>query len=497
MEIAVPRIMISSMRGSSAKTLVSLGIIAALKKRGQQIAPFKKGPDFIDSEWLGAAAQADCHNLDVYLLGENKVVESFAQHAAGQDLALVEGNRGIFDGFDSLGSYSSAELAKRLAIPIILIVDCTKMTNTVSALIMGCQAFDPHMNLAGIILNRVTGSRHENILKESIERHCHVPVIGCLPNLTISPIIERHLGLSPVEECLDTATTLQYIGDIAEKYLDLDRILAIAQTAKPLDAPVLPKPAWSYAQRDRDVVVGIIRDAAFHFYYPENIGIFEQLGARLVFIDSMHDTCLPPVDLLYIGGGFPEVYIEPIASNVSFLKSLKQAAEAGLPIYAECGGAILLGRNFIAENGQSYDLAGVFPITFGIGKKPQGHGYSTVRVARENPFFEKDAVMRGHEFHYSKVIEWPKARPNLIYQVKRGYGCDGQWDGLSYKNVLASYIHIHAESLPAWSHGLMQRALLSQHRRKETSDDAASNISAPKKIAPGGSMVRRDHCDLS
>jgi len=476
----LPRIIVAALRGGSGKTILSLGIIAALQQKGFRVAPFKKGPDYIDAGWLALAAGRPCYNLDSYLLSPDCILNSFRAHYQPGDIAVIEGNRGLFDGIDLEGSTSTAELAKLLRAPVFLCVDCTKTTRTMAAVISGCREFDPAVPLEGIILNRVAGPRHESILRNSIEHFCGLPVLGAVPRLGRQIFPERHMGLVPTPEHDWAVDSITEIGRTAANYLNLDQIVDIAGTAPPMPAldqddgdsgtclNVLenPRAEEGASQRQRPPRIGILRDSAFQFYYLENLEALSAAGAELVEASPLRHRRLPDLDALYIGGGFPETHAAELAANREFADHLKQAAEEGLPVYAECGGLMYLGQELVLEE-TAYPMAGVLPVVFGFYKRPQGHGYVKAAVEKENPYYPVGSEIRGHEFHYSRVIRWTGDRSELVFRMQRGVGITEDRDGIVYKNVLATYIHIHALGMPAWATALVKNATL--HRSRKTS----------------------------
>ena len=448
-KISCPRILISALRGSSAKTIISLGIIVALKKRGIKIFPYKKGPDYIDAAWLTKASGEMCRHLDLYLMGETGVRNVFFRRVNSKAVSVVEGNRGLFDGVDIHGTYSTAKVARLLKIPVILVVDCTKTTNTIAPLVLGCQTFDPKVPLSGVILNYVAGKRHGDVISKSIKHHTGLPVLGILPELDIQ-MPERHLGLTTVTETKDFEKKLELLGDLAEKHLNLNKILKIAKKTPQIKMSVKGKKAKVRTKHLQKVSVGIIRDKAFQFYYPENLESLEQEGANLIEFDSMRDKEIKPVDLLYIGGGFPEVFAEKISKNKSFRDSIKYFAEKGMPIYGECGAVIYLGKSVIF-NGKKNEMCGVFPLDFEFTKKPSGHGYTEIEIDKKNPFFPKGLTLKGHEFHYSLPTNWNAETFNTAFSVEKGFGFDGRRDGLFKKNIFVTYTHLHVAGTENWA----------------------------------------------
>ncbi len=488
-----PRIIIAALRGGSGKTLLSIGITAALSESGKSIAPFKKGPDYIDAGWLALAAGRPCYNLDSFLLSANQNLQSFLSHAIDCDIAVIEGNRGLYDGIDLEGSTSTAELAKLLKCPVVLCVDCTKITRTMAAVVAGCIGFDPQVALKGVILNRVANRRHEQKLRNSIEHYCRLPVLGAIPRLTAQLFPERHLGLVPTPEHDWAKDAIDAVVEIAQEHIDLNAIVKIARDAPTLKAEGGRRKAETEnqllhrassiehrASAHEDIVkgdrqtatrdpksmprIGVIKDSAFQFYYPENIDALADEGAEVVFISPLKDKRLPELDGLYIGGGFPETHAQQLADNTGFSNRLKSLVEDGFPIYAECGGLMYLGESLVLE-GQSYPMTGILPLTFGFFKRPQGHGYTIFRVERKNPYFEVGSEIRGHEFHYSRVSNWTGDEKNLVFFMKRGVGIAGDRDGIVYKNVLATYTHLHAVGTPQWARALVHQATLYKRRK--------------------------------
>lgn len=459
-----PRIVIAALRGGSGKTILSIGIIAAWKKLGKQVSSFKKGPDYIDAGWLALAAGRPCHNLDTFLIEKEHVLHSFIIHSLKCDISVIEGNRGLYDGIDLEGSTSTAELVKLLKAPVILCIDATKTTRTMAAAVLGCIKFDPDVEIKGVILNRVAGPRHEKILRKSIEYYCDIPVLGAVPKLDWQNFPERHMGLIPTPEHSWAQDSINDVSQIADRYLDLDALAKVAHNAAaiPLSSNLresIRHPRFtSTGIRHPEARIGIIKDSAFQFYYPENIEALEAAGAETIFISPLSSDTIPPIDALYIGGGFPETHARQLAQNIKFREQLKSLAEEGLPIYAECGGLMYLGEELVLDK-NSYPMAGVLPIVFGFSKKPEGHGYTIVTVEKQNPYFKVGAQLKGHEFHYSRVLDWRGDDKDLVFAMKRGTGFINKRDGVRYKNVLATYTHMHALGAPSWAEALVRNAM--------------------------------------
>ncbi len=453
-----PGIIVAALRGGSGKTIFSVGIIAALRSLGRAISPFKKGPDYIDAGWLALAAGRPCYNLDTFLIDRDTILGSYHAHTCNTDFAVIEGNRGIYDCIDTDGKTSTAELAKLLGLPVILCIDATKTTRTMAAVVGGIVAFDPDVRIGGVVLNRVAGKRHQSILTRSIEAYTGIPILGAVPKLKEQGFPERHMGLVPTPEHSWAQPAIDAIRLVAQKHLDLERIQRLAATATPAETGVVVKKDTPEIRLNSDrPTIGILRDAAFQFYYPENLEALEAAGARLVYASPLTDRHLPPVDALYIGGGFPETNARELEANTTFRNELKALADKGLPIYAECGGLMYLGERLHLEDGD-FEMAGVLPAVFGFSRRPQGHGYTIVQVEKENPYFPTGTKLLGHEFHYSSVKEWKGNPENLAFSMQRGSGFIDGKDGVCINNVLATYTHIHALGTPAWAKALVQKA---------------------------------------
>ncbi len=447
--------MIGGLRGSSGKTAVTLGIIGALKKMGIEVGAFKKGPDYIDAAWHAVATQSPCYCLDVFMMGEGSVVRQFARKAPPEGVAVIEGNRGLFDGFDKEGSYSTAALSKLLDAPLILVVDAAKMTRTAAALVTGCMQFDPSLRIKGVILNRVAGTRHREMAVNAVESSTGVPVLGCVPRLSRQYAPERHLGLVTPEETPDARLLVEEVSEEISGHLDGERIKDIALSAGRFEPDVAQEEKGFKASAP--IRIGVVRDSAFPFYYFENLEALTNAGAQLVWINSIDDPELPDIHALYLGGGFPETHAAVLSARVGFKESLKKAVDSGLPVYAECGGSIFLGRR-LYYRGECFEMAGILPVDYEFCKRPQAHGYTFWRVDFENPFYRVGELIRGHEFHYTRVREWNGNRPHTAVKVERGVGFGDARDGIRVGNVVAFYGHVHALGCPEWAEGMVRAA---------------------------------------
>ena len=479
-------LLISSPQGHSGKTTVSLGLCNILRRRGLSVQPFKKGPDYIDPSWLTVAAGRSCRNLDLFLIPPDKLIQAFHVASEGADLAIVEGAMGLYDGLDSHGT--TAEIARLLGIPILLVVNCTRMTGSIAAMVTGYQQFQRDIRIAGVILNYVSGARHEKKLRDAVEQYCGIPVVGSLPKDPDLHISERHLGLIPSLESGDALSLIEKIGSTLEPYFDLEGILTIAQTSNPPRRPQESgQSIFPLSQGERDpssfprppgergrvrgscngtpaVKIGVLRDRAFNFYYPENLEALIREGAELLYIDSFRDR-LSEVDGLYIGGGFPEFFLEKLEANEELRKAIAAAVERELPVYAECAGLMYLCRSISWED-KTYEMVGIIPSRVRLSKKPEGHGYVVAEVTARNPLFPVGMTVRGHEFHHSSLLD--SEALSLAYRMKRGRGIEEKKDGIVYKNLFASYVHLHALGTPEWAKNLVSLAWREKEKRFST-----------------------------
>ena len=450
--------MIAGLAGNTGKSFVALGVIRAFCARRRRVAPFKKGPDFIDAAWLGEAAGAAGRNLDTFIMPTEAILGSLRRAAAGADVAVIEGNRGVFDGVDAAGTHSSAQLARITAAPVVLVVDATKATRTIAALVLGCLAMDPSLPLAGVILNRVGTARQESVIREALGAVTEIPVLGAIPRIPIQRLPSRQLGLVTPGEHHDIAGTLEELGNAVERYVDVDALLDIAGTAGALPPQTVEdrEPRMTEAVSGRPVRIGVLRDAALSFYYPENLEALEDAGAELMFVSPTADAGLPSIDALYVGGGFPEEHLPALSSNTDLRRDLKKHIADGLPVWAECGGLMYLARR-VRYRGETYPMVGALPIDVEQMQRPQGHGYVTAQVDAANPFLEEHTRLGGHEFHYSRIENDRPALPTVI-ALERGVGVGGGRDGLHVGEVVASYTHLHALGAPAWAPGMVRAA---------------------------------------
>ncbi len=461
------RLFVSAAHKSSGKTTLCIGLTAALRARGEAVQPFKKGPDYIDPLWLGLAAGRPCYNLDPYLSGAEEIRAEVARRMRGASLGLVEGNKGLYDGLALDGSNSNAALAAMLGTPVVLVIDARGMTRGIAPLILGFQAFDPNIRIAGVILNQLGGARHEAKLRAVIDHYTGVPVLGAVQYDERLTIVERHLGLVPSNEAESARLRVEEIAALIASQVDLDLLLGVARAAAPF--PAAPAQADSAEARagGAPLRVGIARDAAFGFYYPGDLEALRAAGAELVPFDALRDKRLPPVDALFIGGGFPETHMDALAANSALRAEVRAAIESGLPAYAECGGLMYLARS-IEWNGRRAEMAGVLPADIVMHARPVGRGYVHLRETGRGLWPAREpgetALIRAHEFHYSSV-ERLASGVRFAYEVERGHGIDGRHDGIVHKNLLASYAHLRDVAGNRWARRFVEFARRCAARR--------------------------------
>lgn len=452
----IARIIISALRGGAGKTLLSLGLARAFARSGLHIAPCKKGPDYIDTAWLARAAGRPATNLDPFFLSPEALRSLLALRARHADIALIEGNRGLFDGRDLYGSCSTATLAAALDAPVLLSLDCTKMTRTAAAIVHGLASFDPAVRIGGVVLNQIATQRQATLIRNSIEHYTDIPVLGCLPRLPHNPLPERHMGLVAHDDPAQTLAILDQLADVITAHTDIDRILAVARSAALLPTS---SPFWPATQHCCPAIaprIGYVNDAALWFYYGENLEALQRAGAELIELSLLSAKPWPTLDGLYLGGGFPEEVARELSQSPQ-LAYIRALSLAHLPMYAECGGFMVL-ADAIVRDGQHYPMAGVFPVSAHFHPKPQGLGYVEARVTAENPFHPIGSLVRGHEFHYSRAEHSPHADLHTCFQLNSGTGMGHGKDGLLVRQTFASYTHIYAPAAPHWAENFVMAA---------------------------------------
>ncbi len=455
----IPRLVIAGTHSGVGKTSVTLGVLRALRKRGVAVQPFKVGPDFIDPTLHAVAASRASRNLDSWLLPRSTVVELFARAAETADVAVVEGVMGLYDGYRGGGDEgSTAEVAKLLAAPVILVIDVSGAARSAGAMVMGFAGFDPQVRLAGVIATRVGGERHLHGLRDALAA-TGVPLLGGLPWDDRLHLPERHLGLIPAGEHHYEAT-VEALAEAIEQHIDLQELLRLARQVPPV---VVPGPlCFPPIRAPSQVAIGVAQDEAFCFYYQDALELLEWRGAQLVPFSPIHDHDLPAVDGLYLGGGFPEVHAQALSANTSMRGRLREAASSGVPIYAECGGMMYLTERLVDGRGQTHEMVGVLPATVQM-QRTLTLGYVTLEALEDTMLLHRGEAIRGHEFHYSDLTLAGPVR--LALASIDGRGIEDGRDGFTTPTLLGSYAHVHFASHPV----MADRFIESCRRYKERS----------------------------
>ena len=442
--------MIAAVGSGSGKTTVAVGLMAALRARGLRVAPFKCGPDYLDPSYHARAALRPSHNLDGWMMGREAVLATFAGAAEDADIAIIEGMMGLFDGATPESDEgSSAEIAKWLETPVLLVVDSSGMARTIGAIASGFARFDPALRLAGLICNRIGGRGHFEILRSASPG---VPVLGAFPRYDEAAFPERHLGLFSADEQNVPSARIDAWGALAAEWLDLDAILAVARGAPGIPASA---PAAASAAGNNLCRIGIADDEAFHFYYRYNLALLEAHGAKLVRFSPTHDRVLPEVDGLYFGGGYPEVAAPALSANHAMIAAVQRFAASERPIYAECGGLMYLLERIRVPGGETFTMAGLLPGEAVMHDRLQTLGYVEVATRGESILGPAGLLFRGHQFRYSTLEPPPPTNLERVYQVTPRWGGAGFAEGYKTGNVLASYVHAHWASNPAIARNLV------------------------------------------
>jgi len=442
-------IVIAGTASGCGKTAVSLALMAALRRRGLVVQPFKIGPDFIDPGHHTAAAGRQSHNLDGWMCDCATVQDTFARHAWDADMAVVEGVMGLYDGFSPVTEQgSTAEVAKWLKLPVLLVADARSLARSAAALVKGYAEFDPFLTLAGVAFNRVGSDNHARILAEAMSLVPGVSLAGTLRRRDDLAVPSRHLGLVTSRDAPLAPVTLERLADWIEQGLDLGRLLDSLPhlTLQPPDDLVLPEPRAN---------IGVAWDQAFCFYYDENLRLLRQAGARLVFFSPLEDQTLPPgLHGLYLGGGYPEVHVRGLAQNRAMRRHVREFCRSGRPVLAECGGFMYLMDALVDKHGQSFPMVGVFPFAATMNERFAALGYREVVLARDSSLGPAGTRARGHEFHYSSIPDEAHAQAGLYRAADRN-GPLARPEGFTQGNVVASYIHLHFGSNPDLAHSFV------------------------------------------
>jgi cobyrinic acid a,c-diamide synthase len=437
----IPRIVIGATGSGAGKTTITIAILGALRARGLTVAPFKCGPDYLDPTYHARAAGIPSHNLDGWMMGRDAVLATFNRVARDADIAVIEGVMGLFDGATPVSiEGSTAEISEWLGAPVLLTVDASGMARTVAAIAHGFRDFEPRLNLAGLICNRIGSRGHLDLLNAA---STVVPILGGFPDDPAIAFPERHLGLLSAIENAIPQERFEAWAQRASEWLDLDTILAVARSAAPL-----PDSVTSLTPAGLRCHIGIAYDEAFHFYYDDNLRRLEACGAELVKFSPVHDSSLPAVDGLYFGGGYPEVAAARLSSNRSMIEAVQSFAGHGGPIYAECGGLMYLARSIRALDGTSWPMADLLPSEAVMNDRLQALGYAEVTTTAPSILGPAGLKFRGHQYRYSTLAPTPDG-VERIYRVSPRWGGDLSAEGYRIGNVVASYIHAHWASNPS------------------------------------------------
>ncbi len=437
----VNSLLISSTKKSSGKTIVSIGLSGLLNDIGYNVRTFKKGPDFIDPSWLSLASNRDCYNLDFNTMSSSEITKLFLDKSENMDISIIEGTKGLYDGISTDGSDSNAQLASLLNSDVLIVIDCEGMTRGIAPLLEGYKSFGKELKLNKVILNNVSTSRHESKLIASVSRYTDFNILGVVPKIN-NFISERHLGLIPTFQHPQKKRVLSSLISIIKNNTDYKKLLpAKSKKSHKINKSILKN-------KTNSLLIGVASDEAFGFYYPDDLEKIERHGCRIKKIDLIRDAELPLVDGLFIGGGFPEVQAHKLEKNTSMKRSIRNAINKGLPVYAECGGLMYLAKSIKFKNTRS-KMCNIFDIDVEMNDKPIGRGY-TVLEANNHPWAVNKKNIHAHEFHYSSVINNSK-KYKYAYNIKRGYGINGKKDGLIYKNTIASFSHLRSTNKFNWA----------------------------------------------
>ncbi len=456
------RLLVAGTSSGVGKTTVTLALIALFRRRGLQVQPFKGGPDFLDTTHHTRIAGRPARNLDTWMLAPDVNRDIFRHASIGADAAIVEGMMGLFDGKEALmETGSSAEIAKLLQLPVLLVVDAAKSARSLAATVLGFELFDPALPLAGVILNRVGSERHAALLTSAIKASCRTPVLGWLAREPRIAIPERHLGLHVADPAADIGSEvdaqIDLLASIAEQHFDTAALLKLGhdlETPRPVPSPNTPAPLRP------TVRIGVARDRAFSFYYEDNLDLLRAAGAEIVPFSPIHDASLPHgLDALYLGGGYPELHVRELSQNHSMLAELRTFA-SNRPIYAECGGMLYLGESLTTLDGTAWPMARALPLRFEMTSRLVDFGYVSVTLTQNTLLGEAGASFRGHSFHYSR-LSGPPALPTS-YDVQFSLSGKHTQEGFLHRGVLATYVHLHFRTQPAVAKSFVAAALRSR-----------------------------------
>ncbi len=449
-------IIIAGTNSGVGKTTITIGLTALLKNKGLKVQPFKIGPDFIDTGYHTMIAGRPSRNLDGWMTSEDYVKESFYKNSSDADFAMIEGVMGLFDGLDGKGlEGSTAQIAKILNIPVILIVDAKAMAGSAGAVVYGFENYDKDVRIAGVIFNNVGSENHYRILKEAVEHRCKATVLGYLQKDSNIAIPSRHLGLVTAEDNLLSEKIIDKLSDIMETSINFDKILDISSINSNLSIFNI----YIKKKEEKSITLAVAYDKAFNFYYQDNLDILTEYGAELKFFSPLSDKSLPDdIDGIYIGGGYPEIYAKELEANASLRGQIKKLAEDGMFVYAECGGLMYLTEGIIDLEGHRNEMVCIFPVNARMLSRRKSLGYVSIEAIDDTILTQRGSKIRGHEFHYSE-IDMPDAikRSYRVTKASNGH----EWlEGYCYKNVLASYVHIHFGSNIKWAKKFIKKGMV-------------------------------------
>lgn len=448
----IPRLIIAAPGSGAGKTTVSLGLMTALTGRGIKVQPYKVGPDFIDPTLHRQACGVASRNLDTWLLPARLIPQIFVQSARNADIALIEGVMGFYDGFGgSSDEASTAQMARLLECPVVLVIDAQGMARSAAAVVLGFKQFAPAIKISGIILNKVAGERHAEMCREAIEKNTNIPVLGSIPFEQSIKLPERHLGLIPTPEKNLTEEFLSELGRMISEHVDLPRIIEAAAKSSEL-----PEATPTESARKQDTMrLSVAFDEAFNFYYQDALDFLHGHGAEITFFSPIHDNELPDgTSGIYLGGGFPEMCAANLESNEDMRKAIRAAAESGMPIFAECGGLMYLSRSLTTFEHRKHNMVGVLAgETEMTGRLTLN--YTGAQATGNHPFLKRGSEIHGHEFHYSRIINLPRD-VRFAYELSPGNGIQNTRDGLVEYSVLGSYMHTHLMGYPSFAKGYLE-----------------------------------------
>ena len=457
---------IAAPSSGSGKTVITLGVMALLQNSGLRVQPFKVGPDYIDPGFHTMVCGRSSYNLDTWMMKESGVKDTFHRNSGDADVSIIEGVMGLFDGKGGIYESGTAHVAKLLGLPVILVLDISKMAGSAAAILYGFENFDPELNIAGVILNRSGSTRHEEMVKTAIRERCRAEVIGSIPRNEAMQIPESYLGLKSFSKELAKAAQNEVspfpesapfskIASVMETSIDMERLLALSACESEYEEgetkqkivinSQTPAPATQNRNNQQKPRIAIAQDEAFSFYYKENLEILESMGAELLFFSPLRESTLPQnIDGLYFGGGYPEQFATLLSKKIELMKKLKNASDDGMGIYAECGGLMFLGSELIDIDGKVHSMTGIFPWKSRMLPRRRFLGYREVLGLADSPFLPPGEKIRGHEFHYSEIENHKDVK--CVYKIEDEKG--EEFEGYFYNRTLASYIHLHFSGNP-------------------------------------------------